>query len=732
MLIGNIVVYRNSGRVEIGTISEEKDKNVKIKNIEGKIISLKQSKIEFTISNKAKVKDEKELKLLYNEMIDEATKINLEDVYEVLVDEECEGFKLSEIADLYFVGTYNKQQLFSLFYTLFNNNIYFKFKNDLFLTKKKSEVEERKRLNKTAEEQKFREIQKRKECINWLKKYFYFYYNKNAEKSSETENSQNDDLESSSKVFEDDPEFSSGVPEKVLEFIEAVKNYAIFSERTLSKSKAIELLREIKSKTSFRMVSSQYESAFKLMYELGVFEEDENLSILKYRIPTEFNKEVITITDGIKEFKYDDEKNKNRIDFREHHIFTIDDEDTKDIDDGLSIIETPKGYQIFVHIADVSYYIEKDSILDEEALQRATTVYLPIGKISMFPEKLSENYMSLIENEARPTLTFSREFDKSYNEIKNSDKVYISTIKVKKRLSFLEAEKLIINDVENKETKDTPKYNPEEYAKLHKNLNILFDISENLRKKRIENGAIDFNTPGIKVKVDENKNITIKRLEANMKSQLLVKEMMVLANNISANYCLENDIHCIFITQPGPDVPIEFDMSKKLSRKEIYEILKKLKKSEMGTTPAKHSGLGIEAYTQATSPIRRYNDLLVHRQLKSFINKLSDLTLDSLTYSKEEIQIVAATAEKIARETMSIERESKRYWILKYLSGKIGETTTAMVVRKLNINYKVLLDNTITGAILLTNEKLESGDVINVKIESVRIRQDNITVSLVQ
>jgi exoribonuclease-2 len=237
--------------------------------------------------------------------------------------------------------------------------------------------------------------------------------------------------------------------------------------------------------------------------------------------------------------------------------------------------------------------------------------------------------------------------------------------------------------------------------------------------------------------VDEDKNITIKRLETNLQSHKIVKEMMVLANNIAANFCINNDIPCIFISQPEPDSPLPFDKRENLNRREVTEVLKRMKRSEMGTLPLKHSGLGISAYTQASSPIRRYNDLLVHRQIKSFIKAKmedeksnTDTIISKIAYNQEDIQMVAATSEQTARETMSIERESRRYWLLKYLKDLVGEVTQAYVIRKINVNYKVMLDNTLTSAILVTSEEIEEGVMVDVKIESVRIRSDNITVKL--
>lgn len=706
MQIGSIVAYTVSGKASIGLINDMKGKKVILKNSEGKRESIAKDKINFIIEDSNKNLSENELKTKYSELVVDADKIDIAEIYEVL-EGEADEIGLSDIAELYFADGYNKHKLFSLYHALLNDNIYFKWKNENFVPKKRSDVEERLRQIAILKEKEEQEKQMKAEAVEWLKNYFKEYY----------ENNDGDNETNTSEYLE--------IPESVSNYIKPVREYAIHGDRMEKKSSAIEVLKKIRTVTAFKMVSSQYESAIKLMQELGIFDEDENLSILKYSIPTSFKDEIIELAEEIDEFRYDPEAQPSRLDYRHQNIFTIDDQNTTDIDDGLSIEETETGYRLYIHIADVSYYVKKDSILDKEALQRSTTVYLPIGKISMFPERLSENLMSLVEGKERPAITFSVEFDHELNRIPDTERVNISAIKVKKRLSFIEAEGLII-DEEGEE-------NTEDRQILHRDLNLMLDIAENLRLERIDNGAVDFNTPSIKVMVDENKNITVKKIEANLKSNLLVKEAMVLANNIASEFCIKNDIPCLFITQPQPDEPVDIDYTKNISRTEIYKIIRKMKKSEMGITPGKHAGLGVNAYTQATSPIRRYNDLLVHRQLKSYIRTKKDQTVGEdgeILYDTEEIQIVAATAERTARETMNIERESRRYWLLKYLSNMIDEMSTALVIRKLNINYKVMLDNTLTSAILVTNEDIEPGYLVDVRIQSVKPRSDNVTVTL--
>ncbi len=749
MQAGSLIAYRLGGKANIGYVTGEKGTKLILKNGEGDTISLKSDKVDFTINDANKNMDTDKVKNLYKELIEKSQDIRIDEIYEV-VEDEIDGLKLEDIADLYFIDGYNKEQLFQLLYALSNNSIYFKQKNDLFVPKKREEIDERLRQERIAKEKEEKAKQDKIDSINWLKEYFRYYYQvveptrpyvEDGKRLHDKEPTKSDDgemmnqelnLETSKQDFS----FPPNIPDIVVNLIEPIKNYAIFGSRYNDKAESIELLREIKKKTDFKMLTSLPESAYKFMFELGLFEEDENLSLLKYNIPTEFSDKVIQLADEISEFHYEPEKEPARINLNNHYVFTIDDEYTMDIDDGISIEQNDNGYKVYIHIADVSYYVEKDSLLDKEALSRSTTVYLPIGKISMFPERLSENLMSLVKDKERPALTFMIEFDRDFNRIEGTENVITSSIVVKKRLTFLEAEGLIM-DGETDEEDESPFYTKEERKRLHNDLNVLFNISEKLRQKRLENGAIDFNTPSIKVFVDENKNITIKRMETNLKSHRVIKEMMVLANNIAGSFCINYNIPCIFITQQEPDEPLPFDKRTDLNRKEISEILKRMKKSEMGTIPMKHSGLGIPVYTHASSPIRRYNDLLIHRQIKSFNNALkkgkstSSINVDEdLAYNIEEIQIVAATSEQTARETISIEGETRRYWVLKYLEAMIGDVTTAFVIKKINVNYKVLLDNVLTTAVLVTSEKIEPGMMVDVRIDNVRVKQDNITVKL--
>ncbi len=382
---------------------------------------------------------------------------------------------------------------------------------------------------------------------------------------------------------------------------------------------------------------------------------------------------------------------KRRLDLRNENCFTIDPEDAKDFDDAVSIRQLGNGrVQLGVHIADVSYYVKENSILDKEALHRGTSIYLVDRVIPMLPEKLSNEICSLKEGVNR--LTFSCIMDVDENGNVFDYKIAESVIHSKKRFTYEEVQEII----EQKRSK-----NP-----FADEIQMMFKLSKTLIRRRQKLGSLDFDLPEVKVELNDlGEPIAIKRRE-RLHSHRLVEEFMLLANQTVTEYiALQKDkqkqpppfIYRIH-EEPTPDkidifrtfvkaLGIPLDANKKVTGKLLGDYLKNLKgkpeenivenlmlrslmKAKYAINNVGHFGLAFKHYTHFTSPIRRYPDLAVHRLLKEY---KSGFDFSQLKAQKKKLGNIAKIASEKELVALEAERESIKMKKVEYMQKHLGD-----------------------------------------------------------
>jgi exoribonuclease-2 len=449
---------------------------------------------------------------------------------------------------------------------------------------------------------------------------------------------------------------------------------------------AKKLLREIKKRTEDEEIAADNICAFNLCVKAGIFKESENLAIHRYNIISSFKEEELKEAENLRS------KNPEgkREDFTNLFTFTIDDETTRDFDDALSLEVTSTGYNLYVHIADAANYIEIGSPLDKRASNLGMSVYMPSGTVSMFPKILSEEIMSLKKGEEKYCLTFLTKFDADLNII--SKQIFESVIKVCENLSFEEASKRLLE-------------NDEIFSALNKIANKLFN-------DRLKNNAIEFVNPDIKVLV-EGDDIKIRRRSALNPSSVIVKELMILTGYQAASYCLVNNIPCIYITQDEPTERVNLETRIIDDRVVLYNIVKKMKRSNLMVSPFKHYALGLECYTQCTSPIRRYHDLIIQRQLKA------SLRGQEPPYSREQIIEVSATSESYKKNLGAAQKEEKNYWILRYIENNKDKSYNAIVLAENRGDHKIYIEDFDIVNKAFSHKKFKPSDKIQVKVKNV-------------
>ncbi len=422
--------------------------------------------------------------------------------------------------------------------------------------------------------------------------------------------------------------------------------------------------------------------AYDILLRAGRVDPSADRFLVVAGIDPKFSAQVIEAASHLSPYNHVE----SRLNFQDAAAFTIDDEDTREVDDALTVHKEGNETVVGIHIADVSAFVEKGDILDAEAARRSSTIYLPSISVRMFPERLSTDLASLRAGVPRPAFTIEVRFDSEGNRI--GDRIALSTIKVARRLSYDEADQAIESD---------------------ESLQALVRIAKELHDSRSKRGAITFRRPELKIRI-QNEEVNVAKINPNSPSRFLVSEMMILANGLAADFASVNNLPVIYRTQE-PREALAVEDSPVVEAVAFERLRKTFKRSRLSLTPGLHSGLGLNAYTQASSPIRRYADLVTQRQFTAMLRGLP------VPYGREELLQILATAEAAEQEIRAIEDKSTNYWLLKYLEKhKRDESLSAVVLdQKGNMELEdYYLRSKVSGA-----TKVQPGETIHVRIEAI-------------
>ena len=437
---------------------------------------------------------------------------------------------------------------------------------------------------------------------------------------------------------------------------------------------------------------------------------DTGMIIEEYELPTEFPEDVITEAEALPG-EVAESMLKERVDLRSLKTVTIDGERAKDFDDAVSIERLPDGrFRLWVHIADVSYYVPWGSELDNESYNRGTSVYLPDRVIPMFPERLSNHICSLNPREDRLTLTAEMMFDGNGNRI--NYKIYESVINSNERMTYT-AVKEILEDEDSKIIS--------RYSDLIETFHLMRELCLKLRAKRMGRGSIDFDLPEPEIILDlQSKTINIVRSERNIAHQI-IEEFMLAANETIAQHMGNKEIPFIYRVHESPDEDkiMEFnefmeDLGYKFKLnhqqpKTFQRLLNKLegkteetlinqlllrsmKQARYSTENIGHFGLASQHYTHFTSPIRRYPDLIVHRLIKE-VSKNRRVKEDRRSMLDAKLKDIAKHSSERERLSMEAEREVVELKKLEFMQDKIGSEYDGVISGVVAFGFFVELED---------------------------------------
>lgn len=406
-----------------------------------------------------------------------------------------------------------------------------------------------------------------------------------------------------------------------------------------------------------------------------------------------------------------------RHDLRDEMIFTIDGDDTKDIDDAISVDRLPNGhYKLGVHIADVLYYVKEGSPLDNEALERGTSVYLVDRVIPMLPHELSNGICSLNPGVDRLAISCVMEFNVDGKQL--SYEIFPSVIRSRKQMTYKKVNSILEKNIV-----------PEGYEEFADKLRLMEELAVILRKAKVKRGYIDFEVDEAKVLVDDKGVPTDVVLRDRGKGEKLIEDFMIAANECVATHIYFMNLPFIYRVHEYPkEEKIRSFLSfvsnlgyhvngnikdvkpttmqkilEQLKDKPEYKILSSLLLRSMQKAVYKpenlgHYGLASSCYTHFTSPIRRYPDTTVHRLLRTY---LFEGKVDMQTINKWEEKLVYIAEHSSERERASVdcEREVDDMKMAEYMEKHIGEQYEGMISSVTSFGMFVELDNLIEGLV---------------------------------
>ncbi len=447
--------------------------------------------------------------------------------------------------------------------------------------------------------------------------------------------------------------------------------------------------------------STTSQSAFQLLVDLGIWDVHENLFLKQRQVPVQFSKKVLDMAHSLLD-NLPPDRDSNRLDLTHLKVCTIDDESTKEIDDGLSIEFLDDGRKrIWIHIADPTRWVCPEDDLDLDARRRASTIYLPTGMVPMFPPELATGPMSLVQGRVCCALSFGVILDDDGKV--DEYLIHPSFIRPTYRLTYEDVDEIL-----------------ELGIAAEAELEAIATFAKRRSAWRRSQGSISIHMPESSIKVHEDE-ITISVLEDSI-SRELVAEMMILAGEVAGRYGQAHNLPLPYRGQTQPDLPSDDELVALPAGPVRYCAIRRcMPRSEMSTTPIRHAGLGLDVYTQVTSPIRRYTDLLCHFQLKAHLRG------DSLPFESDRLNEMVQAVATTAYEATLVERQTNRYWGLEFLRRHTNQVWQGLMLRWLREHENL-------GLVLLEDLGLELpihlpravglGDRLELKVTYADPRQD--------
>jgi len=439
---------------------------------------------------------------------------------------------------------------------------------------------------------------------------------------------------------------------------------------------------------------------FPLLVQEGVFAEDENLDLLRLDIPVDFPEDAQVRAEVLLDAGRIDPSDGRRRDLTHLNLFTIDGQSTLDFDDALSLEAIPEGIRLGIHIVDVAHYVRKGGPLDREAQRRGSSIYMADRKLSMLPPGLAEGLCSLKAGEIRPAISTLIDLTPELGILRY--RLLASCVQVKDQRTYFDV---------NLAADQDPK------------ILQLRSIARKFRESRLAAGAVHISVPEINIWIGETGEVNLSRVNRESPGRMLVAEIMIMANWLMARFLAEHRMPAVFRSQPDPRERLYQGEEGTLFQHWMQRRL--LNRFVLGHAPEKHSGLGLNAYVTATSPIRKYFDLVTQRQVRAVLGLEEP-------YTAEEIDLIIQALEQPMSRVGRLQTGRHRYWLLRHLEQRVGQKAEAIVLVRRRSSYQLLLaDGMLECDLPATgNLDLKPEDLVQVTLQKVDARRNTILLNI--
>ncbi len=612
---GKIIEYIDQGKIICTLCLQDKGNKLHLLTPLNRLVNLPIGRV--LLSSKASINSirPREVLLTHLKKIEETRhrlkkEIQVHELWDLIKDEQ-ECFSYEYLAQICFGETVTDDHISALFRALFDDKLYFKMKDGAFHPNPKERVE---KIEKELEEE-IRRDQNLNEESAWLKEALQPYTS----------------LPQNKRV------------------IDILVDLALYGKEAPQFKYGKELLQ--------RAGITDFRKSRDILIELGIWEKDEPIDLLRFEIRTLFDKDHIEESRKLVHMEINTKEYEDLIDLE---CLTIDGPFTKDFDDALSLDVQGDYVQLGIHITDVACLVSPKSIIDKEAFQRGSSLYLPCRQIPMIPTNLSQDKLSLKQGCVRPAISLLVRFDKQGGLF--DYRFTPSLITVKKQFTY--------DEVNNFYIREDP------FAHM-------YELCERMRQKRIEQDALILSLPEPSIEIGDDSRISIEMISQETPSRKIVAECMILYNWLAAKLCKDNHIPILYRGQKKA--------SERISNNEtghvyyVFQQRRKLNPLIIDTTPEPHTGLGLDAYTNASSPIRRYLDLITQQQIRNFLLGKSPF------YNNEALEKIRMQVTPVLRDLNTIKRNRIRYWILKFFQQHIGKTLQAIILDIFKTKYRIIL-----------------------------------------
>lgn len=651
---GSLIEFIDGGKFNCAFVTDNTGTRLRLLGQNGRDINMPQSRVVCVSTTRHSLDASRDqlvadLKTTAEHRQKTAEALNLQEVWEVACEEPVNEFSVLFLAELIFGNSVTDDQVAAFLRAVFHDRFFFKFKGGRITVHSPEQVDQ-------IRGQMEKEAEK--------------------EKFLETGSTALQKIMQGELVQETDwPD-----KEKVLNLIEEAYLFG-------SECSDLDFVRQLLKKASLTGPHHSYH----ILVQAGRWKANENIPLLKSGQSVTFDPEIISAAAEYTECSLEVLlADKKRRDLRELDIFTIDGPGTRDFDDALHVEQREDGFLLGIHIADVTTVTSPGDPLFKEARERATSLYFPEGQVPMLPESLSQEISSLICGKVRPAISFLIHIDRE--GILINSKIIPSIIEVKKRLIYEDVDQNLESD---------------------KNILLLHAIITKLRMKRLHNGALFLPVPDVNISLSDDDAVTINLSPVDTPARTLVAELMILANNVAADYLAGQEAPGLFRSQGPPRKRIVTGFNDGLLL--IAQQRRFLSRGELNTRPKEHSGLGLPCYTTVTSPIRRFLDLAMQHQINNLIRG------KGILFSEDECRNFCTSINQNLSRAGMVRQQRHRFWILRYLEQKTGEKLKALVINRGPKRIHLLLTSCLLDFELPQNSAfpVDPGDTVLVTVARV-------------